>query len=56
MDEGSNELKRMEKKLDRLAASVKTLNEKLDAVIIAIHNYDQGMDMTAYGLESEKED
>lgn len=56
MDEGSNNLKRIEKKLDRLTASVKALSEKLDAVIIAIHNYDEGMDMTAYGLDKEKED
>ena len=56
MDQGSNDLKRIEKKLDRLATSVKALSDKLDAVIIAIHNYDQGMDMTAYGLENETED
>ena len=56
MDERSNDLKRIEKKLDRLATSVKALSDKLDAVIIAIHNYDEGMDMTAYGLDKEKED
>ena len=56
MDERSNDLKRIEKKLDRLAIDFKALSDKLDAVIIAIHNYDEGMDMTAYGLDKEKED
>lgn len=56
MDEGSNNLKRIEKKLDTLAVEFKALSDKLDTVIIAIHNYDEGMDMTAYGLDIEKEE
>lgn len=51
-----NKLKGIEKKLDRLGSDVKIINDKLDAVIIAIHNYDQGMDLTAYGLDTEKEE
>jgi hypothetical protein len=51
-----NKLKGIEKKLDRLSSEVKVINGKLDAVIIAMHNYDEGMDLTAYGLDIEKEE
>jgi len=51
-----NKLKGIENKLDRLGSDVKIINDKLDAVIVAIYNYDQGMDLTAYGLDIKNEE